>query len=45
MLNCRLAVDVGSDFDSLNFAPSRLPYLSHQKTVEVKWFGISLVFT
>ena len=27
MLNCRLVVDVGSDFDSLNFAPFRLPYL------------------
>ena len=26
MLNCRLVVDVGSDFDSLNFAPFRLPY-------------------
>ena len=25
MLNCRLVVDVGSDFDSLNFAPFRLP--------------------
>ena len=28
MLNYRLVVDVGSDFDSLNFAPFRLPYLS-----------------
>ena len=26
MLNCRLVVDVGSDFDSLNFAPFRLLY-------------------
>ena len=26
MLNCRLVVDVGSDFDSLNFAPFRQPY-------------------
>ena len=25
MLNCRLIVDVGSDFDSLNFALFRLP--------------------
>ena len=25
MLNCRLVVDVGSDFDSLNFAPFRPP--------------------
>ena len=25
MLNCRLVVDVGSDFDSLNFAPFLLP--------------------
>ena len=26
MLNCRFVVDVGSDFDSLNFAPFRLPW-------------------
>ena len=26
MLKCRLVVDVGSDFHSLNFAPFRLPY-------------------
>ena len=29
MLNCRLVVDVGSDFDSLNFAPFRLPQIWH----------------
>ena len=28
ILNCRLVVDVGSDFDSLNCAPFRLPYLT-----------------
>ena len=28
MLNCRLVVDVGNDFDSLNFVPFRLPYLA-----------------
>ena len=26
MLNCRLAVDVGTDFDLLNFVPFRVPY-------------------
>ena len=30
MLNCRLVVDVGIDFDSLNFAPFRLPYIRAQ---------------
>ena len=26
MLNCRFVINVGSDFDSFNFAPFRLPY-------------------
>ena len=30
MLNCRLVVDVGRDFDSLNFAPFRLPYMTNR---------------
>ena len=35
MLNCRFVVDVGSDFDLLNFAPFRLPY--RNKFLNFKW--------
>ena len=41
MLNCRLVVDVGSDFDSLNFAPFRLPYSpSFYRKIFFQLFGL-----
>ena len=40
MLNCGLVVDVGSDFDSLNFAPFRQPYLAVVKTIKVACLAV-----
>ena len=42
MLNCRLVVDVGSDFDSLNFAPFRLPYQNGSANVVYDELGREL---
>ena len=51
MLNCRLVVDVGNDFDSLNFAPFRLPYLlfllflaSFMVLWQVQFYGYNVIF-